>query len=257
MVISWITSNLSPSIRKSVIYMSTSKEIWLNLEQRFSLTNGSRKYKLNKDVYELKQQPMIITEYYTALKTIWEELDSLNALPAITVVTTEITKLLTEIDVQREESKLFQFLSGLNDVYSPQRSQLLLITHLPSVENATAMLQQEEAQRDLMLGHKTKEIDITAMYSKGPPAKVYQCTLCGGRSHTNDWCWSVVGYPRWNLNYKGNQTPQAYFLYRPSSSTPTGLRPRWKPNNRPQSTRSANVANVAPFSTPDTPLFSQ
>lgn len=91
MVISWLTSNLSPSIKKSVIYMSTSRDIWLNLEQHFSLTNGSRKYKLNKDVYELKQNTMTITDYYTALKTIWEELDSLNALPAITAVTPEIT----------------------------------------------------------------------------------------------------------------------------------------------------------------------
>lgn len=149
MVISWITSNVSPTIRKSVLYMSTSREIWANLEQRFSLTNGSRKYKLNKDLYDTKQNTMSVNDYYTAMKTIWEELDSLNTLPTVPTTTPEITKLLFEITLQREESKLFQFLNGLNDSFSAQRSQLLLNNPLPSVESAFAMLQQEEAQQEL------------------------------------------------------------------------------------------------------------
>lgn len=53
MVIAWITSNVSPTIKRSIMYMTSAKDIWLNLEKRFSLTNGSRKYKLNRDLYEL------------------------------------------------------------------------------------------------------------------------------------------------------------------------------------------------------------
>lgn len=70
MVISWIASNLSPAIYKSVIYMKTSKEMWNNLELRFSLTNGSHKYKLSKSLYEIKQNTMSVTDYYASLKTI-------------------------------------------------------------------------------------------------------------------------------------------------------------------------------------------
>lgn len=107
MVISWITSNLSPTIRRSVIYMTSSRDIWNNLEQRFSLTNGSRKYKLSKDLYDIKQETLTVNAYYTAMRIVWEELDALNCLPTVTTPTTEVTKLLAEIDLQREESKLF------------------------------------------------------------------------------------------------------------------------------------------------------
>lgn len=71
MIIAWITNNVSPTIKSSIMYMSSAQDIWSNLEKRFSLTNGSRKYKLSKDLYELKQGSMTITEYYTSMKSIW------------------------------------------------------------------------------------------------------------------------------------------------------------------------------------------
>ena len=35
MVIAWITNNLSPTIKKSVMFMTSAKEIWLNLKKGF------------------------------------------------------------------------------------------------------------------------------------------------------------------------------------------------------------------------------
>lgn len=251
MVISWITINLSPTIRKSVIYMNTSKNIWNNLEHRFSLTNGSRKFKLNKDIYDLKQGSLTINDYYSAMKTIWEELESLNILHVVTNPTAEITKLLADIETQKEKSKLFQFWNGLNDVCSPQRSQLLLLNPLSIVESASATLQQEEAQRDILLGHKS-DTDVGALYGKGPAPKVFHCTACGGKSHTSDRCWSVVGYPKWHANYPGNQTTSQGRQYHSSTQS---ARNKWKPNYRAQGSKSANVAQSI-SSGHDVPLFS-
>ncbi|KAK1404014.1 CCHC-type domain-containing protein [Heracleum sosnowskyi] len=236
MVISWLTSNLSSTIIKYVIYMSSSRDIWANLEQRFSLTNGSRKYKLSKDLYDIKQGNLTVNDYYIAMRTIWEELDSMNGLLAVSNPNEEVTKLLAEIDLQREESKLFQFLNGLNEIYSPQRSQMLLLNPLPSVKNASSVMQQE-AQRELIHGSKTSNSEFLAMFSKGTTnPRVFNCNAYGGKGHTQDKCWSVVGYPKWHNNYKGNAGPSQAKTY--------STKPRWTPNPRQQNLRSANSAQT-------------
>ncbi|XP_074346248.1 uncharacterized protein LOC141685023 [Apium graveolens] len=109
MIIAWITSNVSPTIKGSFMCMSSARDIWVNLEKCFVLTNGSRKYKLNKEVYETKQAELLITEYYTSLKTIWKELDALNALPVVANPQPDVNKLLETINTQKEEVGLFNF----------------------------------------------------------------------------------------------------------------------------------------------------
>ena len=90
MVISWLLNNVSEPIKKSVMFLDDACTIWKQLEQRFSITNGSRKYKLSKEIFDTKQNGKIVSEYYIQMKVLWEELESLNALPSITNITSEI-----------------------------------------------------------------------------------------------------------------------------------------------------------------------
>ena len=136
MIIGWILGSVSDFIRQDIMYMMTTKEIWVYLEKRYAVSNGSLKYKLNKEVYSLKQENNSINEYYTAIKGIWEELDSLDQLATVNTEVDDVTKLLEALETQREEKRLFQFLNGLNEIYGVQRSHLLMIVPLPSVEFA-------------------------------------------------------------------------------------------------------------------------
>nr|GEY95952.1 cysteine-rich RLK (receptor-like protein kinase) 8 [Tanacetum cinerariifolium] len=79
-------------------------------------------------------------------------------------ITPEITAFLNALNKQKEEQRLFQFLNGLEDKYSHQRSQILMINPLPNVENACSLIQQEESQR--MLFGLVSNIEATTLYSK-------------------------------------------------------------------------------------------
>ncbi|KAL2903589.1 Gag polyprotein [Bienertia sinuspersici] len=54
------------------------------LEQRYSITNGARKYSQNRQIYDTKQYGRLVSEYYTDLWALWEELESLTMTSAIT-----------------------------------------------------------------------------------------------------------------------------------------------------------------------------
>ncbi|KAL2935773.1 Retrovirus-related Pol polyprotein from transposon TNT 1-94 [Bienertia sinuspersici] len=55
LVISWILRNVNDSIKRSIIFMNSAKDIWKNLEKRFQVNNGARRYQINKMIYETKQ----------------------------------------------------------------------------------------------------------------------------------------------------------------------------------------------------------
>lgn len=84
------------------------------------------------------------------MRCTWEELESLNNLPPLTSMTTEINVFVQALNLQQEEHKLFQFLNGLDESYAIQRSPILMMTPLPSVEVACSYLDQEETQREIL-----------------------------------------------------------------------------------------------------------
>ncbi|PWA40618.1 hypothetical protein CTI12_AA563970 [Artemisia annua] len=67
MVICWIMGSVSESIAISIMFVGIASEIWMQLERMFSLSDGSRKYKLNKDTYEITQSGGSVGEYYTKM----------------------------------------------------------------------------------------------------------------------------------------------------------------------------------------------
>ncbi|KAL2944837.1 hypothetical protein RDABS01_033184 [Bienertia sinuspersici] len=96
------------------------------------------KYKLNKAVYDLRQKEQSVTEYYTSMKSLWDELDAMSNLPPITLMTPEVQAFVNALNKQREEGRLFQFLNGLDNNYGSKRSHILMFSPLPSVEEACA-----------------------------------------------------------------------------------------------------------------------
>lgn len=167
---------------------------------RFSQSSGSRKYKLNREVYGLKQKGKSVSDYYTEMQVLWQEIDALSVLPTITQSSPEITAFLKALNKLREAQHLFQLLNGLDEEFSSIKSLILMRTTLPSVETVCGILQQEEAQRKILKPHK-EEAKVSAMYSKEGNAGAL-CTACGSRGHPAEKCWRVIGYPKWHPQHK-------------------------------------------------------
>lgn len=79
MVISWLLNSLSRDISESVLYYSTAKDIWAELEDRFGQSSGPRLFQLQKDLSDLVQGSSDIAAYYTKIKRLWDELDTLDS----------------------------------------------------------------------------------------------------------------------------------------------------------------------------------
>lgn len=85
-------------------------------------------------------------------------------------------------------------------VMDPLRSQLLMMSVLTTVEFACSSLQQEEAQRSV-LSTQQQPLESSAMLSKGRN-EVDVCSACGVKGHTNERCWTVIGYPKWHPKHR-------------------------------------------------------
>lgn len=74
MIISWIFNTIEPSLRSTISYRETAKELWDDIQQRFSVRNGARVHQLKSEVANCKQNGETVMGYYGRLKKIWDDL---------------------------------------------------------------------------------------------------------------------------------------------------------------------------------------
>ncbi|XP_073290519.1 uncharacterized protein [Primulina huaijiensis] len=94
---------------------------------------------------------------------------------------------------------------GLNDSYMNIRSQILMMSPLPTVGQAFSLLSQEESHRAL----SSVEAPIAAFYTSqtrvGSSMKERVnlfCDHCSWNGHTKENCYKLVGYPPWHKLYR-------------------------------------------------------
>jgi len=80
MVKSWLLNYVSPQICRSILRMNDASDIWRDLNSRFNMTNLPRTYNLTQEIQDLRQGTLSLSEYYTRLKTLWDQLDSTEEL---------------------------------------------------------------------------------------------------------------------------------------------------------------------------------
>ncbi|XP_070013440.1 uncharacterized protein [Nicotiana sylvestris] len=149
MVTSWLLNSLSKDIGDSVIYSKSAKELWTSLEHRFGRSNGAKLYHLRKELSSLVQGTSDIAGYFTKLKRLWDELDSL--ICDVKCVCVCVCSGKQKLEKSLEDERLIQFLMGLNYVYGQARGNILMMNPLPSLDLAYSLVLQDESQREIYM----------------------------------------------------------------------------------------------------------
>ncbi|XP_054809774.1 uncharacterized protein LOC129311474 [Prosopis cineraria] len=119
-------------------YAQTAFHIWTDLKERFHKVTGSRIFVVYREINSLVQVSLTVSSYYTNLKELWEEQ---SVLVAILTCKCEVSKVYVDLIQQQ---CLLQFLMGLSESYGQGRSQILLMSPLPFVNQAYNMIMKDE-----------------------------------------------------------------------------------------------------------------
>ncbi|XP_070052963.1 uncharacterized protein [Nicotiana tomentosiformis] len=122
----------------------------------------------------------------------WEKC---NAIVLSWIGSTVASELIPSIMFASSAKK---FLMGLNESYSNVRSNVLMKRPVVSVNEAYAIVTQEESQRALGVTDMNKD-PLTMMAGRpqyNRPKKIRMiCEHCGYKGHLKKNCYKIVGYP--------------------------------------------------------------
>ncbi|CAA0830950.1 Unknown protein, partial [Striga hermonthica] len=122
--------------------------------------NGPLRYQLRKEISNFAQGNLSVTSYYTKLKCLWDEYVCIVALPECNC---GAEKAYSDHD---SETKLMQFLMGLNDVFESVKNQILLMEPFPTINRAYSMILKVEKQKTV--NNQVQEgLDSSVMLAKG------------------------------------------------------------------------------------------
>ncbi|XP_074306418.1 uncharacterized protein LOC141641662 [Silene latifolia] len=119
MVRQWIINSLVPSIKDSLKYVNSARELWSELLERYGQASALEVYQLKKQLEGISQDNSSLVDYYEKMKNLWETLDGLDPIPLCSCGKIDqcTCSLLKKIIDRENTVKLIQFLMGLNGGY--------------------------------------------------------------------------------------------------------------------------------------------
>ncbi|XP_017416456.1 uncharacterized protein LOC108327244 [Vigna angularis] len=226
MVLSWIIKTLSSQIAENVIYVEDAQELWEELRERFSKRDYFKFSDLLQEIHSIKQGERSVSQYFTDMKILWEELEFLRPIPCCSC------KIPCSCDLSKVSHKykkmehVICFLKGLNECYNTVRTQILLMEPVPSFNRVFSLIIQQERQEkddfgltnqnDIKVLASTSEnrvnggitrigramdVDFPLGIKEEEETPTMGSSVCHKMNHTVDECYSNHGYPSW---YKKN-----------------------------------------------------
>lgn len=194
LVHSWIINSVSPQIAQSIVYKELASDAWKNLKSRFERVDRVRVVDLKYEIYQLKQESLSVTDFFSELSILIEELDNYRPRPDCTCAVRCSCAAMRNAQLFHDEDIVMCFLKGLNDNFAMVRSQILLMNPLPSITTAFSMVIEHERQNGLCPAPDETSPQINAVegkrpFNRGKPSGPRHCTFCNRQGHTVDTCY--------------------------------------------------------------------
>ncbi|PWA98575.1 GAG-pre-integrase domain, Gag-polypeptide of LTR copia-type [Artemisia annua] len=221
MIKGWLTTAMEKNIRNSVKYADTASKIWSDLSERFGKESAPRAYELKQKIASTRQSGASVSTYFTQLRSIWDEAQSIQPFPRCTCNKCECD-IGKKINDHQEKEHLYEFLMGLDTEFSVIRTQILATKPLPSLGTAYHMVAEDERQRSISNenSYPHESAAFKAFQRRnGPPGPnkerngtrtvkegIEHCTECNKDGHSREGCFKLIGYPEWWPGKKGEKT---------------------------------------------------
>ncbi|XP_057419222.1 uncharacterized protein LOC130713474 [Lotus japonicus] len=223
---SWILNSVTSTIANSIVFVENACDAWKDLRDRFSQGDLVRIAELQNEISSLKQNSMSVNDYYTEIKTLWEELEHYRPIPQCRCTVHCRCEAIEQVKLFREQDNAIRFLLGLNENFGVIKSQILMSNPLPSIAKVVSLAMQHERQSDFEESDESKVIVNVAegrkSYGRGKmPNSSYSgnssyygykgagkfCTYCKKPGHIIDICYKLHGYPNTsNTKFASNST---------------------------------------------------
>ncbi|XP_075098916.1 uncharacterized protein LOC142175815 [Nicotiana tabacum] len=196
-VLSWIMNIVSPDLLSGIVYASNAYLVWEDLRERFDKVNRVRIFQLHRKIATILQGTDSVSAYFTRLKELWAEYDAMVLIPN--------SKEYVE---HLQQQRLMQFLSSLNETYDQARHQILMKTVEPTLNQAYALIIEDESQnssahpvlpnRGDQVAMQTGRGQMTVQNNRGQykgKKPFVKCDYCNKPGHSKENCYKLVGYP--------------------------------------------------------------
>ncbi|XP_047264634.1 nicotinate N-methyltransferase 1-like [Capsicum annuum] len=114
-------------LRRGIVYSSSAQKIWIGFKERFDKINATRIYHMHKEIGDLTQGTLSVSIFFSRLNDLWDDFESVIPFPGC-----DCEKSKTFVEYLHLQ-KTMKFLMGLNETYSPQTSQILMMDPTPGL----------------------------------------------------------------------------------------------------------------------------
>lgn len=218
MVLAWIQCSISAPIARSVLWIDIAASVWKNLHIRFSHSDIFRISDIQEDLYMFRQGTLDVSNYFTHLKVLWDELETYHPIPSCSYAIPCSCGASESIRRYRDQDYVIRFLKGLNEKFTHSKSQIMMMNPLPDIDKTFSLVIQQEREMNhanpavipsidnseesiaLSVSHDVQPNKFNSYKGKyqGTASSRGQnrvCTHCGRNNHTIDTCFIKHGYP--------------------------------------------------------------